>query len=74
MKSLREAERKVTNKLKSKEEEDNNIEEIHLDIDKNDTKVKAIIKASSGHALRSATKEHQTHLERWINYFKRGLE
>ena len=72
IKSLREVERKV-NSINSnlRKKKITNIEEIHLDIDKNDTKVKAIIKASSGHALMNfATKEHQTHFREMDKLFQ----
>jgi len=72
MKSLREVERKVTsinNNLKKKNI--TNIEEIHLGIDKNDTKVKAIIKASSGNSLMNfESKEHQTHFKEMDRLFE----
>lgn len=72
MKSLREVERKVTSiNSNLRKKKITNIEEIHLDIDKNDTKVKAIIKASSGHALMNfATKEHQTHFREMDKLFQ----
>ena len=72
MKSLREVERKVSSiNSNLRKKRITNIEEIHLDIDKNDTKVKAIIKASSGHALMNfATKEHQTHFREMDKLFQ----
>ncbi|MDA8623006.1 hypothetical protein N9L38_01910 [Candidatus Poseidoniales archaeon] len=72
MKSLREVERKVSSiNSNLRKKKITNIEEIHLDIDKNDTKVKAIIRASSGHALMNfATKEHQTHFREMDKLFQ----
>jgi hypothetical protein len=72
MKSLREVERKVTSiNTNLSNKKITNIEEIHLDIDGDDTKVRAIIKASSGHALMNfATKEHQTHFREMDKLFQ----
>ena len=72
MKSLREVERKVrTIDSDLKKKKITNIEEIHLEIDRNDTKVKSIIKAASGNALLNfVSKEHRTHFNEMNKLFE----